>query len=249
MKKLIWISTLASTLLFASTSKQVEAYLSLSHADRELIEIELMFDSMKNSLETKEDNSSKEMAQVYQEYLETHISKNEMDKLLELYRTPIMRRYVVEMDTIEIPKEEMNSFLNSLEETPLSSERMDIIDNLVTSLFDEESLLKFYDTMTQRYRSKKSENRKTSTDKEPSKQEKAFLKSMKEGLKNELLYGTQVLSMEEMKELNSTMKKGIMLKVSKIESEALSSIMNQFIQRITSDIKKKDDNQSKEATP
>jgi len=230
MKKLFLIS-LFSSLLFSASSEQIEQYLSISKADAQLVSIEQVFDSMRQNQE-REDNNSQEINQIYRKYLEEHLSSNELEELLALYRTPIMQRYVVEMES-SISKEDMSAFLKDLEENPLTTERLDIVDNILKLTVKEDEILAFYKSMTQRYRkaSKKSDNNQTI---KPTKQEQQYVEMVKEGSKNELLYGLQVLSIEEMKELKSALESAVISKASKIESEAMIHVMNQFIQGITS---------------
>jgi hypothetical protein len=230
MKKLFLIS-LFSSLLFSASSEQIEQYLSISKADAQLVSIEQVFDSMRQNQE-REDNNSQEINQIYRKYLEEHLSSNELEELLALYRTPIMQRYVVEMES-SISKEDMSAFLKDLEENPLTTERLDIVDNILKLTVKEDEILAFYKSMTQRYRkaSKKSDNNQTI---KPTKQEQQYVEMVKEGTKNELLYGLQVLSIEEMKELKSALESAVISKASKIESEAMIHVMNQFIQGITS---------------
>ena len=240
MKTILFLLVL-SQLLFSATSQQIETYLTVSKADSELIAIEQVFDSMR----ADDDNSSEEINQIYSLYLEEHLSANEVDELLALYRTPIMQRYVIEMDMGELPRDEMKIFLDSLKENPLTTERLDIIDNILKHTVNDKQILAFYSSMTQRYQPKQNQVDKNST-KKPSKKEEAFLKMMKKGAKNSLLYGTQVFSLEEMKELNSALKASIITKASKVESDAMIFVMDTFIQAIVAQPKKKsnDNNQS-----
>ena len=231
MKKLFLISLLSS-LLFSATSEQIEQYLSISKADAQLVSIEQVFDSMRQNQE-REDNDTQEINQIYRGYLEEHLSSNELEELLALYRTPIMQRYVVEMES-SISKEDMDAFLKDLEENPWSTERLEIIDNILNLTVKEEEIFTFYQAMTQRYRKTSTDNNKT---KEPTKQEQQYVDMMKKGAKEELLYGLQVLSIEEMRELKSALASSILSKASKVESGAMVHVMNQFIKGITSEPK------------
>jgi CRISPR/Cas system CSM-associated protein Csm2 small subunit len=208
--------------LFSATSEQIDQYLTISKADSELIAIEQVFDSMKSD----EDNTTQEINQIYSLYLEEHFSSNEIETLLALYRTPIMQRYVVEMDMGELPADEMKIFLNSIKETPLSTQRLDIIKNILKHTVNDEQILAFYGSMTQRYKPKK---------------EKSFLEMMKKEARNSLLYGTQVLSLEEMNELNKALKESIISKASKVESDAMIHVMDTFIQGIVAQPKKREE--------
>jgi len=240
MFKLLALTAFSLNLLFAATSEQVDQYMTLSHSDRDLIAVEQMFDNLSQSMETSDSNQSEQITLAYETYIEKHISEDEMDELLAIYRKPVMQRYVVEMDTSEIPKEEMEEFLLTLEENPPSTERMDIIDKIVDNSIDEETMINFYKSMMQRYIPKErnsSEDTNSSSTKELNPQEKEFIKMMKEATKQEFLYGTQILSMEEMREINDILESSLMTKVTKVENEAVIEIMDNFIKMIVSEPK------------
>jgi hypothetical protein len=236
IKKIVILLFCFVQILYSATAEQIENYLSLSRSDAQLINIEQVFDSMRGD----EDNSTQEINQIYTHYLEEHLSSNELEELLELYRIPIMQRYVIEMDIGEIPTSEMNSFLNSLKENPLSTERSEIVEKILEQIIDEKQILAFYASMTQRYRQKN--NKENNESKKITQQEKNFLNMMKTSEKNSLLYGTQVLSIEEMQELDQALHSSIISKVKKVESNALIHVMNTFIQNMVS--KPKDSNES-----
>lgn len=242
MYKIIILFTLTTYLLFSATSEQVDQYMGLSHSDRSLIEIEKMFSNLSESMETSDENRSTEMTLDYQIYIGKHISDDEMDELLSLYRKPIMQRYVNEMDMVEIPKEEMNEFLNALKENPLSTERQEIVDELLKSIVNEELLLNFYTSMMQRYQTKDENNQTKKKESSSSKkvltqEEQQFIDIMKTGIKQDILYGTQVLSLEEMKKVNDVIESSVIRKIKKVENEAIIAIMNNFIKSITSEPK------------
>ena len=240
MFKIFTLTALSLSLLFAATSEQVDQYMSLSHSDRALVEIEQMFEDLSQTLETTDSNRSQQITLAYEIYIGKHISEDEMDELLAIYRKPVMQRYVVEMDTTEIPREEIEEFMRTLEENPPSTQRMDIINNLVENIIDEETMLKFYQSMMQRYIPKENNNSNetnSSSIKESNAQEKEFIDMMKKATKQELLYGTQVLSMEEMREINDISKSSLMTKMTKVENEAVIAIMDNFIKLIVSEPK------------
>jgi len=247
MYKIVILFSLFTTFVFSATSQQVDQYMSTTHSDRNLIAIEEMFSNLSETVDLSDDNISEQITLAYQIYLGKHISENEMEELLALYRKPIMQQYINEMDMIEIPREEMENFLLTLKEEPLSTERQDIVDELLKSIINEELLLNFYDSMMQRYAIKKDGNQTKEKEKSkesnsskrvPTKQEEKFLNIMKKGIEQELLYGTQVLSLEEMKKVNDVIKSSVITKAKKVENEAIITIMNDFIKRIVSEPKK-----------
>jgi hypothetical protein len=245
MYKIVILFSLFTTFVFSATSQQVDQYMSTTHSDRNLIEIEQMFSNLSETVDLSDDNISEQITLAYQIYLGKHISEDEMEELLALYRKPIMQQYINEMDMIDIPQEEMENFLLALKEEPLSTERQDIVDELLKSIINEELLLNFYDSMMQRYSIKKDDNQTKEKSKEsnsskkvPTKQEQKFLDIMKKGIKQELLYGTQVLSLEEMQKVNKVIKSSVITKAKRVENEAIINIMNSFIKRIISEPKK-----------
>jgi len=238
MYKIVILFSLFITLTFSATSQQVDQYMSITHSDRALIEIENMFSNLSETVDLADDNSSEQITLQYQIYLGKHISEDEMEELLALYRKPVMQLYINEMDMVDIPQEEMKNFLLTLKEEPLSTERQDIVDNLLKSIINEELLLDFYRSMMQRYSTNNEHNqtmeKENNNSKTLTKDEEKFLDIMKEGIKNELLYGTQVLSIEEMKQINELMKSSVISKARKVENEAIINIMNAFIACIIS---------------
>jgi len=96
--------------------------------------------------------------------------------------------------------------------------------------------------MMQRYqsedtnRSKKNSNNKDK--KTLTSEEQQFIDIMKKGLKEELLYGTQVLSLDEIKKVNEIMHSSVITKATKVEHEAIIKLMEKFIKNIISEPKK-----------
>ena len=179
------------------------------------------------------------MSIVYQEYLEEHLSSNELEEILALYRVPAMYRYASEVKSFTINKEDMDAFLESLKEEPLSTEREEIVDTIIDTLINEKLQLNFYRSMMQRYpNSGKNNNDENSSSENNvsniSPREEGFVKSMKESAKEHILYGSQVFSMEEMKELEDAIGSSIFKKIKRVENEALVQIMNNYIQGVVS---------------
>ena len=231
-KTLLLLSIMFQT-LFAATHEEIVNYLTLSHSEQEVVSMAQVFDSMRQTQENNESNASTTDAEtLYQEYLETHISSNEIANLLTLYRSPIMNRYVAEVKNFNINEEDMDAFLASLKDEPILSEREDIIDDIVKVVINEKLQLNFYRSMMQRY----SENNNTSknSDNNMTKREKSYVESMKKAAKNRLLYGSQVFSLEEMHELKDAIESSIFKKIKRVENEALVQIMNDFIGNIVS---------------
>ena len=242
MKQILFLILFGMATLIGATTEQILQYLSLSQSERQVIAIEQVFDSMRQQQEQNESKESNESTSqvgiVYQEYLEEHLSSHEIEEMLALYRIPAMERYVSEVKTLTINDDDMNAYLESLKETPLSTERENIIDEIVSKVINEKLQLDFYRSMMQRYVQKEDNNStKKSDDNNETKttpQEQSFVDNMKKSAKNRLLYGTQVFSLEEMKELRKAIGSSIFSKVKKVENKALISIMNDYIQGVVS---------------
>jgi len=133
----------------------------------------------------------------------------------------------------------MDAFLENLKEEPLSTERSEIVDEIIAVLVNEKLQLGFYRSMMQRYQPKRDENQSNENNaSKMSKQEERYLDSMKKAEKNHLLYGSQVFSLEEMNELQDAIKSSIFKKIKRVENEALVKIMNNYIQGVASEPKK-----------
>jgi hypothetical protein len=208
------------------------------------VSIGQVFDSMRQTQENNESNASTtDVVIVYQVYLEEHISSNEIADILSLYRLPIMNRYVSEVKNFNINQEDMDAFLASLEEEPLLTEREDIADGIVKVLINEELQLNFYRSMMQRYAENNSSSENNESNMTP--KEESYVNSMKKSSKNQLLYGSQVFSLEEMNELKDAIDSSIFKKIKRVENEALVQIMNNYIQGIVSEPKRKNEKKSK----
>ncbi|HIP51254.1 MAG TPA: hypothetical protein EYG94_04115 [Campylobacterales bacterium] len=239
MKRIILLWILSIQILFSASNEEVLSYLSLSHSEQEVVSIGQVFDSMRQTQENNESNASTtDVVIVYQEYLEDHISSNEIADILTLYRLPIMNRYVSEVKNFNINQEDMNAFLASLEEEPLLTEREDIANAIVEVLINEELQLNFYRSMMQRYSDSNSSKNSENNESNMSPREESYVNSMKKASKNKLLYGSQVFSLEEMNELKDAIESSIFKKIKRVESEALVQIMNNFIQGIVSEPKR-----------
>jgi len=242
MKQIFFLILFGISVLMGATSEQITQYLSISHSEQQVISIEQVFDSMRQKQEqngsVESNESTSQVGIVYQEYLEEHLSHNEIEEILALYRTPIMERYVDEIKTLTINDEDINAYLDSLKENPLATEREEIIDEIISKVINEKLQLDFYRSMMQRYVPKiDSNSTQKNDDKNATKatpREKNFVNSMKKSAKNRLLYGTQVFSLEDMEELKKAIGSSIFSKVKRVENEALVKIMNDYIRGVSS---------------
>jgi len=233
MKRTILLFLITFQTLFSASHEEIVNYLSLSHSEQEIVSMAEVFDAMRQTEENNESNASTtDVETLYQVYLETHISSNEIAKILKLYRSPIMNRYVAEVKNFNINEEDMSAFLDALKEEPLLDEREDIVNDIVKVLINEQLQLNFYRSMMQRYNENNSSSQKRDTN--MTIREKRYVDSMKKAAKNRLLYGSQVFSLKEMHELKDAIESSIFKKIMQVENEALIQIMNNYIESISS---------------
>lgn len=232
-KKLVMLFISFNTLLFAASSEEISQYLSLSHSDEEVVMIAQVFDSMRQTQENNESNgSTNDVTIVYQEYLEEHLSSDEIQKAIALYNQPIMQSYISEVKTFQITDDDMKAFLDSLQEEPLKSDREVLIDEIMKNLVNDTLHLNFYRSMMQRYPDRISDSQNSEANLTSS--EQSYLEGVKTSNKNRLLYGTQTFSNEEMQSLKEAIGSSIFTKIKRVENEALVQIMNDFIRGIVS---------------
>jgi len=233
MKKILLTLLITLQTLFSASSEEITQYLSLSQSEQDVIMIAQVFDSMRSKQENNESNgSTNDVTIVYQEYLEEHLSSNEITKAIELYNQPIMQSYITEVKTFHITDDDMKAFLESLKEEPLKSDRELIIDEIMGIFVNDTLQLNFYRSMMQRYPDKISSQKNNESN--LTRSEQGYLEGIKASTKNRLLYGTQTFSFDEMHELKKAIESSIFSKVKKVENEALVQIMNDFIRGIIS---------------
>jgi hypothetical protein len=233
MKKIFITLYLTLQTLYAASSEEISQYLSLSHSEQDVIMIAQVFDSMRAKQENNESNgSTNDVTIVYQEYLEAHLSSNEIQKAIVLYNQPIMQSYITEVKTFHITDDDMKAFLENLEEEPLQSDREVLIEDMMKTLVNDTLQLNFYRSMMQRYPDRISDSQNSEANLTSS--EQSYLESIKTSTRNRLLYGTQTFSNEEILELKDAIESAIFTKVKRVENEALVQIMNDFIRGIVS---------------
>ena len=224
MKKILLLLSLSFSILFSATPKQIDEYLSLSKSDRSLLEIEQMIDQILPEETSKNTESIKIK---FREYLEKNLSEQEVIELNKLYRNPLFS-VLVDIDP-DIPEEELMEFNRTLKENPLSTERMELNNKILEGMFDEEIIeymvVKMQNLMAKQFGIPSDVNL-TKEDK------KEMLSSMQEELKIPLLYQTQTLSLDELKELESLSNSALVLKTNKVVLHATFYAMEDFFHDI-----------------
>jgi len=208
MKKILILLTLTFQILSASTAEQVEHYISVSNSEEQLIELERQFTQMQNSINRmKSDESAEDYAYDMQllsirfrEYLQKNISENEMDEIIEKYRSVVLLKFVSVQNDEEYAEEEGQKYMKELQVEENASVRMELLEQVSTQLYKKENIGILFDNLMKPLL----ENSKGASqidDTTMEKNKKAYIKRMLESGKVETAYATREFTIEELEAL------------------------------------------------
>lgn len=209
---------------FSATHEQVEQYIMISKSDSDLIEMEQMIEAI-TPASTK---NSETITIRFKDYLEKNFSEREITELIKLYKNPLLLT-LRELDS-DLPEEELKEFNLSLQENPLSTERLDLNQKILKNMFDDEDLK----NMIQGFDKKLFETFEPQ-EKQPlltKEDENNFVKDIREELTLPLLYSTQTLNMDELNELQKLTDTALIKKANKIELDATMYAIEDFMQEM-----------------
>jgi hypothetical protein len=207
MKKIMWMVMAVST-LFSATPEQVERYLLVSGSEDQLIQFEQMIDGMGkafggNGMPLMEDS---QLAPIrFREYLQRHVSEDEMQEILGNYHHDVLRKLIRAEVLLSEPEtvETYQLFLKQIQTDPLPKNRTEAVRSIVKKLYDEKMLIEFFEKMFLPMVAKTAQiMKKPITDKKAKSIGKSFVKNMQEHNYNALLFMTRDFSNEEMEELD-----------------------------------------------
>ncbi len=209
MKKLLLITAALTQLLYSATPEQVERYLSISNAEEELLGLESQFSRMQNNFQASQSNTSKEKETYdmqmlpirFKEYIEKHLSENEMDEILQTYKNVVFLQFTsaISTTTDNDPKE-VEAYVKTFENNESSAVRMEIVEKINTKINNKESITLMYDELIKPLIQAASGGEKLD-DETMKKSKETYLKSMIEKSKNDTLFATKDFTMEELEEL------------------------------------------------
>ncbi|RRS29919.1 MAG: hypothetical protein P794_09785 [Epsilonproteobacteria bacterium (ex Lamellibrachia satsuma)] len=207
MKSLI-ILTIISQLLFSATPGQVERYLSISNAEEELLELESQFSIMQNNFQASDTNTSEEketydmqmLSIRFREYIQTNLSEDEMEEILQNYKNIILLQFISASSNSDSDPKEVDRYVKTLKEDPEAQVRMDLVEKISKELNHKESMVLMFDNLIKplmqaapggkdldaNYMKKSREN---------------YLKDMMEKANKETLFASKDFTMEELEEL------------------------------------------------
>ena len=208
MKKLLLITTILTQLLFSATPEQVERYLSISNAEEELLELESQFSRMQNNFQASQSNASEEketydmqmLSIRFKEYMKKHLSENEMDEILQTYKSVVFLQFISASGVTETDTKEIEAYIKTFENNESSSVRMEIIEKIHKKLNNKEAMTLMFDELIKPLMQATSGEQKLD-DEYLKKSREDYLKSMIEKAKGETLFATKDFTMEELEEL------------------------------------------------
>jgi hypothetical protein len=213
---------------FSATHEQVEQYIIISKSDSDLIEMEQMIEEITPS-STK---NSQTITIRFKDYLEKNFTEREITELIRLYKNPLLLT-LRELDS-DLPEEELREFNLSLQENPLSTERLHLNQQILKNMFDDEDLKNMIQGFDKKlFETFEPEERQPLLTK---KDENSFVKDIREELTLPLLYNTQTLNMDELNELQELTNTALIKKANKIELDATMYAIEDFMQEMITGI-------------
>jgi len=208
MKKILLALTLLTHLSFAATPEQVEQYLSVSNAEEELLALQSQFSAMQNAINTTESNTSEannydmQMLSIrFKDYLQKHLSEDEMTKVLENYKNVVLLQFVAASSEAQNhDQNETSTYVKKLKNDPESAIRIDVVEKISKALYSKEAMTIMFDELMKPLMENGIGGQKMNkTMLKPMKEN--YLKMMIEASKNETLFASKDFTMEELEEL------------------------------------------------
>lgn len=157
MKKILLTLTLLTHFGFAATPEQVEQYLSVSNAEEELITMQAQYAKMQRSLQnsmpkdsnTSEDTYDMQMLSIrFKNYLQKHLSEDEMTEVLENYKNVILLQFVSAESNLEnLDRNVTASYLQKIKTDPEAGARIELVNKISKALYAKEAMLVMFDDL------------------------------------------------------------------------------------------------------
>ena len=205
MKQLLY-TLIFGGLLFAATPEQVDRYLSVSNADEQLLELESQFSQMQeniNRISTEDDPESYDMQMLpirFKAYLQKHISEDEMEQILKLYKNVILLQFV-SATADEMPDAKtVEAYIKTLKSDPESGTRIDLVKKITSQMYDKSSMALMFDKLIKPLMLNAPGGDKLDP-KLLEKSREIYLKRMEKETQDEVLYATRDFTFEELEQL------------------------------------------------
>ena len=232
--KTILLALLTAYSLFAATPEQIERYLSISNADEQLAELENEFSIMQENLRRYGGDGELESYDIqllsirFKAYLQKHLSEDEMDKILALYRNVLLLRFVSATAVNEEEITEEKQYLNTLPNFPDSEERIALVRKINEAMYTKESMGIMYDNLTKPLYERISGGKLNANSLK--RERKAYIKRMQKETEGETLYATRDFTIEELESLLKLAEKPAIRKETRAVFEATAYALQAFFQ-------------------
>ena len=208
LMKLLLIITLLSQFLYSATPEQVERYLSISNAEEELLGLESQFSRMQNNFQISDTNASEEKETYdmqmltirFKEYMQKHLSENEMEEILQTYKSVVFLQFISASGVTETDSKEVEDYVKTFENNESSSVRRDLVEKIHKELNNKEAMILMFDELIKPL-IQAAPGGQNLDDEYMKKSKEAYLKSMTEKAKIETLFVTKDFTMDELEEL------------------------------------------------
>jgi len=254
MKKLCILFILTSHLLWSATAEQIEHYLSVSTSEEELLLLESQFSAMQNGF-SEDENGQKDTYDMqlltvrFKDYLQRHLSDNEMTEVLENYTNVLFLQFV--STTMHTPdKNETEVYIQSLENDPDTKTRLELLESISKALNNKESMIVMFDELMKPLL-QNSKGGKKLDDTLMQKQKDSYMKSKINTARRETLFNLKEFTVEELEELLTVVKSSSVQHEVKAVYGATAYALKEFFLSMASryDISKHQPRQTPKATP
>ena len=202
----LFIQFFSTATLSAATLEQIEQYLSISNAEEELLLLESQFSAMQNGF--SQDNNASEnetydmqmLSLRFKEYIQTHLSENEMTEVLKSYKNVIFLQFISATSVNSADDNETESYIKTLKDNPESGVRIELVEKINSEVNNKESMIVMFDELMKPLM-QSAKGGKDLDDEYMKQRREAYMKSMIESSNNETLYATKDFSIEELEKL------------------------------------------------
>ena len=232
MKKLIVLLTL-SNLLYSATTEQVEQYLSLSHAEEDVLLLESQYANIQNSFTQTKNAYDMQLLMIrFKEKLKTQLSEDEMNDILKTYNNVVYLQFTSNQ-IIQEDFETQKDSLSTLKNDPDYTERLNIINDINHALNKKKIVGIMYDDLMTPFM-QNSIGGKNLSDQQIQTKKNAYIQSVIKNSKEQLLYTTKEFTIEELQELLKVVKSSAVAHEKKAIYKATAYAFKDFFLSIAS---------------
>jgi hypothetical protein len=176
----------------------------------------------------------------FKEYLQKHLSEDEMDEIINAYKNVLLLQYVSatsESQTTDM--KEIEAYLKELESDPDMQERIALVQKLSNEMYDQESMAIMFDNLMKPLLENAPGGQKL--DKETmEKSRKDYIEKKQEVSWKETLYATRDFTTEELEKLEEIAKKPVIKQETRAVFGAIAYALEEFFLSLANryDIKK-----------